>query len=32
MTIMEMSELIDLCHAFGAEHGVVFHEDRRAAA
>lgn len=32
MTIAEMSELIELCHAFGAEHGVVFHEDRRAAA
>lgn len=26
MTIMEMSELIELCHAFGAEHGVKWSE------
>ena len=32
MTIAEMSELIELCHAFGAEHGVVFRDDRREAA
>lgn len=32
MTIGEMSELIELCHAFGAEHGVVFRDDRREAA
>ena len=28
MTIMEMSELIELCYAFGAEHGVVFRDNR----
>ena len=32
MTIGEMSELIELCHAFGAEHGVVFRDDRKEAA
>lgn len=26
MTIKEMSELIELCYAFGAEHGVTFKE------
>jgi hypothetical protein len=25
------SELIDLIHAFGAQHGVVFHDERREA-
>ena len=32
MTIAEMSELIELCYAFGAEHGVVFRDDRKEAA
>jgi len=27
----EMSDLIDLIHAFGAEHGVMFHDQERAA-
>lgn len=27
----EFAELIELIYAFGAQHGVVFHEDRRAA-
>lgn len=31
MTIGNMSELIELAYAFGAEHGVVWHEQRRAA-
>lgn len=31
MTIMEMSELIELCHAFGAEHGVRWSDVEREA-
>lgn len=31
MTIGDMSELIELAYAFGAEHGVVWGEQRRAA-
>ncbi len=31
MTIGEMVELIELAHAFGAQHGVTFHEERNAA-
>lgn len=27
----EMSDLIELIHAFGAEHGVVFHDEECAA-
>jgi hypothetical protein len=27
----EMSDLIELIHAFGAQHGVVFQDDARAA-
>lgn len=32
MTIMEMSELIELCHVFGAEHGVRWSDVEREAA
>ena len=28
----EMTELMDLMEAWGAEHGVVFHDDRKAEA
>lgn len=31
MTKAEFSELIELIHAFGAEHGVVFHDEKAAA-
>jgi len=31
MTIGDMSELIELAYAFGAEHGVVWGEQRKAA-
>ena len=31
MSIAEMVELIELAHAFGAEHGVVWGDERRAA-
>lgn len=31
MTITEMSELIELCHAFGAEHGVRWSDVEREA-
>lgn len=31
MTISEMAELIELIMAFGAQHGVVFGDERRAA-
>lgn len=27
----EMADLIELIHAFGAQHGVTFHDERRAA-
>lgn len=32
MTKKEMSELLELIMAFGAERGVVFHDDERRAA
>lgn len=32
MSIGEMIDLIDLCHAFGAEHGVIWSDQQRAAA
>jgi hypothetical protein len=32
MRVGEMVELIELAHAFGAEHGVVWGDDRREAA
>lgn len=32
MTVSEMSELIELIHAFGAQHGVVFHDREFQAA
>lgn len=32
MSIAEMVELIELAHAFGAENGVVWGDERRAAA
>ena len=31
LTKEECTDLIELVHAFGAEHGVVFQDDRRAA-
>lgn len=31
LTKAEFSDLIEIIHAFGAEHGVVFAEDREAA-
>ncbi|GAA0260478.1 recombination protein NinB [Rhodanobacter caeni] len=31
MTIGDMSELIELAYAFGSQHGVVWHEQRKAA-
>ena len=31
LTKSEFSDLIEIIHAFGAEHGVVFQEDRVAA-
>lgn len=32
MTIPEMTALIELIYAFGAEHGVVFHDSERRVA
>lgn len=32
LTKSEMTDLIELIFAFGAKHGVVFQDDRRAAA
>jgi hypothetical protein len=31
LTVAEMSDLIELIHAFGANHGVVFHDQERVA-
>jgi hypothetical protein len=31
LTVAEMTDLIELIHAFGANHGVVFHDQERAA-
>ena len=31
LTVAEMADLITLVHAFGANHGVVFHDQERAA-
>jgi hypothetical protein len=30
LTVAEMADLITLIHAFGANHGVVFHDQERA--
>lgn len=32
LTKEEMSDLMELIAAFGAQHGVVFHDDRKASA
>jgi hypothetical protein len=31
LTVAEMGDLIELIHAFGANHGVVFHDQERVA-
>jgi hypothetical protein len=31
LSVAEMSDMIELIHAWGAEHGVIFHETKRGA-